>query len=90
MPIPLDAQEILDNEFLEIRAKLLQLAASFDRLARAERSVVGDPRMEKIQQALSVLSSDEPCRAERLQMIFSLPYDGDWQGQFGLNGQAGT
>jgi len=90
MSIPVDAPEILDRQFLEMRAKLIQLAASLDRLDRAEGSVDGDPRLERIQQALAILSGDPVLRAERLQMIFSLPYDSDWQQQFGLNGQAGA
>jgi hypothetical protein len=35
MPIPLDATEVLNREFLEIRAKLLEIAAALDRLDRA-------------------------------------------------------
>ena len=32
MPIPLDAPEVLNREFLEVRARLLHLAAALDRL----------------------------------------------------------
>ena len=44
MPIPLDKPEVLNREFLEIRARLLQVAASLDRLDRADGSVAGRRR----------------------------------------------
>ena len=74
----------MDREFFETRAKLLELAAGLDRLDRAEGSVSNDARTQDIQQALSVLSGDQPDRAERIQLIFSLPYEENWREQFGL------
>jgi site-specific recombinase len=84
------AAEILEREFLIVRAKLLEAAAAFDRLDRAEGSVVNDPRRQKLRQALDVLAADEPDRAEKLQLLFSLPFDANWRAKFGLseNGQA--
>lgn len=84
MPIPLTASDVLDREFLEIRAKLLEIGAALDRLDRAEGSVAGDLRLERFQQALAILCQAEPDRAERIQHVFSLPYDEDWQDRFGL------
>lgn len=84
MPIPLDAPEVLDREFLEVRARLLQLAAALDRLNRAAGDVSNDPRLDKIRRALGVLESSHGDRAERLQLIFSRPYEADWQAKFGL------
>ena len=63
MAIPLAAPEVLEREFLEIRARLLQIAASLDRLSRAEGSVDRDPRLAKIQEALAILGDDGPDRA---------------------------
>lgn len=82
MSTPIDAAEILDREFLEMRAKLLQVAATFDRLTRGEGTVDDDPRMQKLRQALEVLLSDQGNRAELIQMIFSRPYQDDWRRQF--------
>jgi hypothetical protein len=88
MPIPLSAAEVLNREFLEIRARLLQVAAALDRLHRAaeleSESVDGDPRLKRIHRALSVLDSDQPGRAEQIQMIFSHDYAPNWRGDFGL------
>ena len=81
-PIPLDAPEVLDREFLEIRARLLHIAASLDRLDRASGSVTGDPRLEQISQALAVLGGDRAERAEEIQMIFSRPFESNWLARF--------
>ena len=84
MPIPLTAPQVLDREFLELRAKLLELAAGLDRLDRASGDVETDPRLGQIEQALEVLSGGEPGRAERVQMIFSLAFDAKWCETFEL------
>ncbi len=79
MPTPLDAPELLEREFLEIRARLLHIASSFDRMDRAEGSVAEDPRLAKIAEALAILSDGKPDRAERIQLVFSRPYESDWR-----------
>lgn len=84
MPIPLTAPQVLDREFLELRAKLLELAAALDRLDRAAGDVETDPRLGQIEQALDVLSGGEPDRAEQVQMIFSLTFDAKWREAFEL------
>ena len=85
MPSPLTAQELLNREFLEIRAKLLQVAAHFDRIERG----TGDVDLEQInllRQALELLSDADvgPKRAEKLQMIFSRPFDPQWRSKLGV------
>jgi hypothetical protein len=84
MPIPLDAPEILNREFLEIRARLLQVAAALDRMNRGNGSVTDDPRVEKIRQGLAILMSQEPNRAEQIQLLFSRAYADDWQTALGV------
>src|SRR5688572_14992638 len=83
---------ILNREFFEMRARLLELAASFDRLDRAVQNLSGqngaqpdladDQRMQRIRAALDVLASPGPDRAEQIQLIFSRAYDDDWQEKF--------
>ncbi len=85
MPIPLDAPEVLNREFLEVRAKILEIAASLDRLDRASGSVAGDLRMDRIRQGLEILTGSRSDRAEQVQVIFSLPYQAGWQQQFQLD-----
>ena len=78
----LSAPEILNREFLEIRCKILELAAAFDRLERSEGSVSTDPRLAKLHEALHSILEQPSDRAEQIQMIFSREYDDDWQAKF--------
>jgi len=79
MPTPLAAAEILDREFLTARAKLIDLAAVLDRLDRADGAVADDSRLDSIRQSLQILAGDQPDRAERIQLLFSLPYREGWR-----------
>ncbi len=78
-PKPLKAEELLDQEFLVLRAKALEIAAALDRLDRGDGDVSGDPRMKQLRHGLTELSSEKQGRAENIQLIFSLPYDEGWR-----------
>lgn len=84
MSAPAAAQEVFNREFLEIRAKILELAAALDRLDRATGSVETDERMKRVKRGLSALAETSEGRAERVQLIFSLPYEETWRGGFQL------
>ncbi len=79
----LNAEELLDQEFLVVRAKILEIAAALDRLDRGDGDAGdhprNDPRTEKLHKGLEALLSREQNRAERIQQIFSLPYDEGWR-----------
>lgn len=77
---PLPAARALDQFFLEARARLLDLAAILDRVGRGAGGAAagGDPRAAKIAEALDVLRSDAPNKAEMVQQLFSLAYDPGW------------
>ena len=74
------APAVLERVYLEIRCKLLDVAASLDRVARAEGgdSVQADPRLAQINQGIEILGSAGVDRAERIQMLFSDPYIANW------------
>ena len=76
---PLTSKTALDSFFFEARAKILDLAAILDRIQRGEGAVGDDARLAKLRQALEVLHDESPARAERVQQIFSLDYDPDWE-----------
>jgi hypothetical protein len=76
---------VLNREFLELRAKVLELAASLDRLDRASGDVADDPRLAKLHRGIEILLSADPDRAERVQLLFSRAYDDDWQAAFNLH-----
>jgi len=79
MSAPMTARETLDRHFLDMRARLIDLGATLDRIGRAEGSAADDPRITQIHQALEILAAGSNDRAEKLQLLFSLPYDPRWQ-----------
>jgi hypothetical protein len=78
---PLSAPRVLDQFFLDARSRVLDLAATLDRLGRGAdaAAAAADPRMKLLRQALEVLTADAPNRAERVQQVFSLAYDPNWE-----------
>ena len=70
-----DAQQTLEQYFLEMRWRCLSLAADLDRIERSPGGpgVIGtDPRLAKLRQAINVLVEGKgPNRAEQVQTIFS-------------------
>ncbi len=78
---PLPAARALDQFFLDARSRVLDLAATLDRIGRGAdpAAALADPRAKLLRQALEVLLSDAPNRAEKVQQIFSLTYDPAWE-----------
>ena len=64
-------QQLLDLYFLDARARLIDLAAFFDRLDRAEGET--DFRLTALKTALTHLSHNEPKRAEQILLSLSDP-----------------
>jgi hypothetical protein len=64
------SQTLTDDSFLEMRWRCLSLAADLDRVERGHVAH-SDPRLLQLREALGVLLTDGPNRAERVQMIFS-------------------
>ena len=78
------ATPILDRQFLIMRAKLLELAADFDRLERARELSQADPRLTQLEEAIATLRESGSRRAEKIQQIFSRDYDPQWRSQMNL------
>ncbi len=85
VPPLLSAPEVLNRDFLEIRCKILDLAAAFDRLQRADGSIADDPRLARLREALATVLERTDDRAEQVQMIFSRDYDDNWQQTLNVN-----
>ena len=79
-----NSTEVFDQEFLPIRAKLLEVASSLDRLDRADGSMTSELRLTQIRAAIQVLLRPENERAEQIQLIFSRPFEDDWRGKLGM------
>ena len=85
MSSPMTAREVLDREYLEIRAKILQLAASFDRLDRSAGDYRHDARLALIQKGLELVADPScPDRAEKIQLVFSREFNQNWQEELGV------
>ncbi len=82
----MNSQQILDREFLEIRAKILEVAAALDRIDRGEGDVKTDSRMALVAEAIKVIDAEQsdPIRAEKIQLLFSREYDQKWLDEFEL------
>jgi len=89
MPTTRTAIEMLDRHFLEIRHRILDIAAALDRIGRADDAAKtrSDPRYLELEQAVRLLIDGKPDRAERIQMVFSLPYDQHWKSGLGVGGK---
>lgn len=74
---PLSAKAALDRHYLEARCLMLDLAAILDRIDRG--GDLNDPRLQQFAQALVALQEKGPGRAEKIQQIFSLAYDPNWE-----------
>lgn len=80
MSSPQTARQILDRHYLEIRSKILDLAASLDRVDRAPdtAAVQDDPRMAKLRSGIEILLEPATNRAAAVQMLFSDAYVANW------------
>lgn len=79
-----DANRILADSFLEVRAKLLEVAAVLDRLDRASDAngpldADAQGQRDRVAQAIELLLNEGPDRAARLQLLFSREYDEGWR-----------
>lgn len=79
--------QVLDQDYLAIRARILDLAAALDRLNLAHEPPHHPPdrRLAEIRTALEALLEPDLGRAETIQRIFSLEYDPHWRTRFELS-----
>ena len=72
-------QDYLDAQFLEMRARVLSLAADLDRIERSTGGAAlleSDARVQRLRSALKVVLDERRNRAEQVQMLFSDPTEG--------------
>ena len=84
MSSPASSQAVLDREFLEIRARVLEIASALDRLDRADGPPAADARVTAINKAIDALRTADGNRAEQVQLIFSRSYDQRWRTTLGV------
>ncbi|MDZ4849193.1 MAG: hypothetical protein SGI77_07855 [Pirellulaceae bacterium] len=89
------AEKVLQEEFLLARAKILELAAIFDRIDRAQSdptstsASTSTAELDKTQhqkqllaQGIAILQETESNRARRVQLLMSRPYESSWREQW--------
>jgi len=73
---PMTGRQIVDDGFLESRARVLDVAGFLDRVDRsADGAGADDFRVRALLEAIRELTSEKPGRAERIQLILSDPTD---------------
>jgi hypothetical protein len=77
----LPASDLLNREFLEMRCRVIDLAASLDRIHKATDVDANrtDPRLHQLTDGLRILLDGQGDRTARVQMLFSDPYESDWR-----------
>ncbi len=71
---PMTRQQVVDQYFLEHRAKMIDIAAFFDRIERAQPTDdVEDFRVKAMKEALALLTDGEGERARRVLDALSDP-----------------
>jgi len=82
--------DVLDQEFPQIRAKALEIAAALDRLDRAAGTADGDRRVDQLRQVLEILLTDRADRARQVQLLLSREYRPSWRTDLDLSGETGS
>ena len=80
------SEQILRDEFLVARAKIIELAAFLDRLERSAavsgssvpKAVSNIPMREWLAEGVAILQDQQSNKAARVQLLMSRPYDPSW------------
>ena len=73
------APQIVADEFMIARAKIVELAATLDRIERASGNVDDSKNMQLLVQGMHILIDDQVEKAKRVQLLMSRDYDPNWQ-----------
>ncbi len=84
------AQQVVQEEYLIARSKILELAAVLDRIDRAAREQQGSlvelqstsPQISLLAKGIAILQEPDMHRAKRVQELMSRPYEPDWRKQW--------
>jgi len=78
------AQQIVAEDFMIARARIVELAATLDRIERATGDVDDSKNMQLLMQGMHILCDDEVEKAKRVQLLMSRQYDPQWQVQMSI------
>lgn len=79
----LSREATLDRFFLEMRSRVLDVAAALDRVdaaaPHAHEGGADDIRLTRLRESLRILRECSGDRAERVLLVFSDAYDPEWR-----------
>ncbi len=78
------AEQIVADDFMIARARIVELAATLDRIERATGDVEDSKNMQLLIQGMQVLCDEEVEKAKRVQLLMSRHYDPQWQSQMSI------
>lgn len=78
------AEQIVSDEFMIARAKILELAATLDRIERATGDVDGSRPMQLLVQGMNILCDDKVEKVKRVQLLMSRQYEPQWQSHMAM------
>lgn len=79
------SEQVVEQEYLQMRAKILEMAAFLDRLdPAAEHSSITESRLSLLRQGCELLLDAEGEKAARVQLLFSRHYDSQWRKTMGV------
>lgn len=82
-----DAEQVVDQEFLQVRAKILEIAAFLDRLESDNAgsvSNVTEERLKLLRAGCELLLDSDRDKAARVQLLFSHRFDEQWRKTMGV------
>lgn len=82
--MPRSPTEILSQEFLLTRAKILEVAAFYDRLGQVPDNAAEQRQLELLNKACAILNDDQPDKTARVQLLFSRDFNPGWRDEFGI------
>ena len=78
------AEQIVADDFMIARARIVELAATLDRIERATGDVEDSTNMQLLIQGMHILCDDEVEKAKRVQLLMSRQYEPKWQAQMSI------
>ena len=82
-----NAEQVVEQEFLQIRSKILEIAAFLDRLEPEDVVSVSSANAERLKllrEGCALLIDADSEKAARLQLLFSRKYDEQWRKTMGV------
>lgn len=75
-----NAEQVVEQEYLQVRAKILEIAAFFDRLEAAGGvDASKSTKLQLLQSGCEILLDGQQDKAARVQLHFSRHFDPQWR-----------